>query len=164
MRDLAIGRASVPKVLAVYDKVAYIEVTPEANVSRLGGVKYPKEYAQFEAIAWAAGPDGKANTDDDISLGVVSAGWKMEELPSTPDDDDLKFVGTLDDFGFFTPNVEGINPQRKKQENNFAVNNYGDVWISATYKTPEGKELKSKAYLVVTIPNYSLYDQPEVAP
>src|SRR5678815_169491 len=53
MRDLAIGRSSVKEALAVYDKAAYIEVTPEANISRLGGVKYPKEYAQFEAIAYA---------------------------------------------------------------------------------------------------------------
>ena len=28
-------------------------------MSKLGGIKWPKEYAQFEAIAWAAGPDGK---------------------------------------------------------------------------------------------------------
>jgi len=164
MRDLAIGRSSVKEALAVYDKAAYIEVTPEANISRLGGVKYPKEYAQFEAIAYAAGPDGKAHTDDDVPLGMVPARWAMEEFLSTPDDDDTKFVGSLDDAGFFTPNVEGPNPQRKKQANNFPSNNYGDVWIGATYKTPEGKDLKAKAYLVVTIPNYSLYDQPEVAP
>jgi quinohemoprotein amine dehydrogenase len=164
MRDLAIGRSSVKEALAVYDKAAYIEVTPEANISRLGGVRYPKEYAQFEAIAYAAGPDGKAHTDDDVPLGMVPARWAMEEFLSTPDDDDIKFVGSLDDAGFFTPNVEGPNPQRKKQANNFPANNYGDVWIAATYKTPEGKDLKAKAYLVVTIPNYSLYDQPEVAP
>jgi len=164
MRDLAIGWSSVKDALAVYDKVAYIEVTPEANISRLGGVKYPKEYAQFEAIAYAAGPDGKAHTDDDVPLGMVSARWAMEEFLSTPEDDDTKFVGSLDDAGFFTPNTEGPNPERKKQANNFPANNYGDVWIAATYKTPDGKDLKAKAYLVVTIPNYSLYDQPEVAP
>lgn len=164
MRDLAIGRSSVKEALAVYDKAAYMEVTPEANISRLGGVKYPKEYAQFEAIAYAAGPDGKAHTDDDVPLGMVPARWAMEEFLSTPEDDDIKFVGSLDDAGFFTPSVEGPNPQRKKQANNFPSNNYGDVWIAATYRTPDGKDLKAKAYLVVTIPNYSLYDQPEVAP
>jgi len=164
MRDLAIGRSSVKEALAVYDKAAYIEVTPDANISRLGGVRYPKEYAQFEAVAYAAGPDGKAHTDDDVPLGMVPVRWAMEEFLSTPEDDDIKFVGSLDDAGFFTPNVEGPNPARKKQANNFPSNNYGDVWIAATYKTPEGKDLKAKAYLVVTIPNYSLYDQPEVAP
>jgi len=164
LRDLAIGRSSVKEALAVYDKAAYIEVTPEANISRLGGVRYPKEYAQFEAIAYAAGPDGKPHTDDDVPLGMVPARWAMEEFLSTPEDDDINFVGSLDDSGFFTPNVEGPNPERRKQANNFPANNYGDVWIAATYKTPDGKDLKAKAYLVVTIPNYSLYDQPEVAP
>ncbi len=163
MHDLAVGRASVKEALAVYDKVAYIEVTPEARMSRLGGLKYPKEYAQFEAIAYAAGPDGKPHTDDDVPLGPVAAHWGMEEFISTPTDDDVKFVGSLDDAGLFTPNVEGPNPERKKQANNFPVNNYGDVWVAATYKTADGTELKAKSYLVVTVPNYSIYDQPEVA-
>jgi len=163
MHDLAVGRASVKEALAVYDKMAYIEVTPEAKMSRLGGLKYPKEYAQFDAIAYAAGPDGKPHTDDDVSLGPVSAHWGLEEFVSTPTDDDVKFVGSLDDAGLFTPNVEGPNPQRKKQANNFPVNNYGDVWVAATYKTTDGTELKAKSYLVVTVPNYSIYDQPEVA-
>jgi quinohemoprotein amine dehydrogenase len=163
MHDLAIGRTSAKEALAVYDKIAYIQVEPEAHMSKLGGIKYPKEYSQFEAVAYAAGPDGKPGTDDDVSLGPVSARWALEEFPSTPDDDDIKFVGSLDDAGLFTPNVEGPNPQRKKQANNFPVENYGDVWVAATYRGADGSELKSKSYLVVTVPNYTIYDQPEVA-
>ena len=162
MHDLAIGRASAKEALAVYDKIAYIQVEPDAHMSKLGGIKYPKEYSQFEAIAYAAGPDGKPDTDDDVPLGPVAARWALEEFPSTPDDDDIKFVGSLDDAGLFTPNVEGPNPQRKKQANNFPVENYGDVWVVATYPNPGGAELKAKAYLVVTVPNYTIYDQPEV--
>ncbi|HUO32755.1 MAG TPA: quinohemoprotein amine dehydrogenase subunit alpha [Bryobacteraceae bacterium] len=162
MHDLAIGRASVKDALAVYDKIAYIQVEPDAQMSRLGGIRYPKEYSQFEAVAYAAGPDGKPGTDDDISLGPVSARWALEEFVSTPDDDDVKFVGSLDDAGLFTPNVEGPNPQRKKQANNFPVENYGDVWVVASYKDPGGDDLKARAYLVVTVPNYTIYDQPEV--
>jgi len=163
MHDLSIGRVSVKEALAVYDKIAYVEVEPDAQISRLGGVRYPKEYAQFEAVAYAAGPDGKPGTDDDVSLGPVPVRWGLEEFVSTPDDDDVKYVGSLDDSGLFTPNVEGPNPQRKKQANNFGVNNYGDVWVVATYKAPDGGELKAKSYLVVTVPDYTLYDQPEVA-
>lgn len=163
LHDLAIGRASNKEALAVYDKIAYIEVEPDAQMSKLGGIKWPKEYAQFEAVAWAAGPDGKANTDDDVYLGPVSAQWHLEEFVSTPNDDDIKYVGSLDDSGLFTPNVEGINPQRKKQINNQPLDNYGDVYVAATYRDPEGKEYKSKSYLVVTIPNYTIYDTPEVA-
>ena len=163
MRDLSVGPASIVKALAVYDKVAYIEATPNAQISRLGGIKWAKEYAQFEAVAYAAGPDGKAHTADDISLGPVNAQWTLEEFASTPDDDDVQFVGKVDDSGLFTPSVEGPNPQRKKQANNFPLDNYGDVWVAATYKSPEGNMLKAKSYLVVTIPNYTMYDQPEVA-
>jgi quinohemoprotein amine dehydrogenase len=163
MHDLAIGRASTKEALAVYDKIAYIEVEPDAQMSKLGGMKWPKEYAQFDAVAWAAGPDGKANTDDDVYLGPVSARWGIEEFVSTPNDDDIKYVGSLDDSGLFTPNVEGPNPQRKKQANNQPIDNYGDVWVAATYRDPDGKEYKAKSYLVVTVPNYTIWDTPEVA-
>jgi hypothetical protein len=37
------------------------------------------------------------------------------------------------------------------------------VWVAATYRASDGAELKAKSYLVVTVPNYTLYDQPEVA-
>jgi len=145
MHDLVIGRATAKEAFAIYDLIAYIEVAPSANISRLGGVKYPKEYSQFEAVAYAAGPDGKPHTDDDVPLGAVPVRWAMEEFISTPDDDDIKFVGSLDDSGLFTPNVEGPNPQRKKQTNNFPFNNYGDVWVVATYNSADGSELKAKS-------------------
>ena len=162
IRDLSVGRATAVKALAVYDKIAYVKITPNAQISRLGGVVHPKELAQFDVIAYAAGPDGKANTADDVALGPVSAKWSLEEFFSTPDDDDIKFVGTVDDSGLFTPNIEGPNPDRKKQDNNFPVDNYGDVWVVADYKAPDGAQLKAKSYLVVTVPNYTIYDQPEV--
>jgi quinohemoprotein amine dehydrogenase len=163
MRDLSVGRASKIKALAVYDKIAYVEVTPNAQISRLGGIKWPKEFAQYDVKAFAAGPDGKAHTADDLDLGPVVAQWSLEEFYSTPEDDDIQFVGKVDDSGLFTPNFEGPNPARKKQANNFPVDNYGDVWVVATYKTPDGTAFKAKSYLVVTIPNYTIYDQPEVA-
>ncbi|HEY6342859.1 MAG TPA: quinohemoprotein amine dehydrogenase subunit alpha [Bryobacteraceae bacterium] len=163
MRDLSVGRASKIKALAVYDKIAYVEVTPNAQISRLGGIKWPKEFAQYDVKAFAAGPDGKAHTADDVDLGPVVAQWSLEEFYSTPEDDDILFVGKVDDSGLFTPSFEGPNPTRKKQANNFPVDNYGDVWVVATYRTPDGAALKAKSYLVVTIPNYTIYDQPEVA-
>jgi len=129
----------------------------------LGGTIAPKQYAQFEAIAYAAGPDGKPETADDIPLGPVAAHWSMSEFVSTPDDDDVKFVGSINDAGMFTPNVEGPNPERKKQANNFPTNNWGDVWIEAAYEAPGGETMQARSYLVVTIPVYVRYDQPEVS-
>lgn len=162
VRNVSIGSATAVKALAIYDKIAYIEVSPDASMARLGGGIAAKQYTQLEAIAYAAGPDGKKNTDDDVSLGPVNARWALEELYSTPDDDDVKFVGSVNDSGLFTPAGEGPNPERKKQSNNFATNNWGDVWVEAAYDNG-GVTLKSKSFLIVTIPQYIRYDQPEVS-
>jgi quinohemoprotein amine dehydrogenase len=162
VRNVSIGSATAVKALAIYDKVAYIEVSPDASMARLGGGIAAKQYTQLEAIAYAAGPDGKKNTDDDVPLGPVNARWALQEFYSTPDDDDVKYVGSVNDSGLFTPAGEGPNPARKKQSNNFGTNNWGDVWVEATYDS-EGVTMKSKSYLVVTVPQYVRYDQPEVS-
>lgn len=163
-RNVSIGRATAVDALAIYDKVSYIEVTPKAKMARLGGLKYPKRFAPFEAIAYADGPDGKPHTADDVALGPVSAKWSIEEFYSTPDDDDIKFVGAIDDSGLFTPNVEGPNPNRKSRMGgaSFGTNNFGDVWAAASFTSPDGTVLRARSYLVVTIPLYTFYDQPEV--
>jgi quinohemoprotein amine dehydrogenase len=163
VRDVSYGRSTAERAIAVYDKIAYIKILPDASMARLGGTIAAKQYAQFEAVAYAAGADGKAQTTDDIPVGLVSAHWSLEEFVSTPGDDDVNFVGKINDAGLFTPNLEGPNPARKKQANNYPTNNWGDVWVTATYDTPEGKSMKARSYLVVTVPSYVRYDQPEVA-
>lgn len=122
----------------------------------MGGAGHPKGFQQFEAIAYNRGPDGKPNTVDDVELGPVDAEWSVEEFYAVYGDDDKDFVGSLSPSGFFTPAPEGPNPKRK-----FGRNNYGDVWVVATYKG-DGKPLTAKAYLVVVIPLYVRWDQPEV--
>jgi quinohemoprotein amine dehydrogenase len=163
IRDVSLTRSTVERAIAVYDKIAYIKTFPDANMARLGGTIAAKQYAQFEAIAYSAGPDGKAETADDIPLGPIDVNWGTSEFVSTPEDDDVKFVGTMNQGGMFTPNVEGPNPERKKQANNYPTNNYGDVWVEAEYTPPGGKPMKARSYLVVTIPVYVRYDQPEVS-
>ena len=156
------GRVTAERAFAVYDKIAYVKVLPDASMARLGGAVAAKQFAQFEAIAYAAGADGKPQTADDIPLGPVRARWSVEEFVATPNDDDVKFVGSMNDAGLFTPNLEGPNPERKKESNNFPTNNWGDVWVVANYDSPEGAAMKARSYLVVTIPVYVRYDQPEV--
>ncbi len=162
IRDISLNHSTAERAFTVYDKISYIKVTPDASMARLGGVVAAKQFAQFEAIAYAAGPDGKAQTADDIPLGPISAHWALEEFVSTPGDDDIKFVGGINDNGLFTPNVEGPNPERRKQANNYPTNNWGDVWVAATFDSPGGP-MKARSYLVVTIPVYMRYDQPEVS-
>jgi quinohemoprotein amine dehydrogenase len=168
-RDVAVRRTVLANAYAVFDKIDYVKVIPETPLARLGGNGHPKGYQQFEAVAYNRGLDGKPNTADDIDLGPVDVQWSIEEFLAVYGDDDKDFVGTLSPAGLFTPASEGPNPKRK-----FGRNNYGDVWVVATYnpKTDEVREPKAgevakpmtgRAYLVVTVPLYVKWDQPEVA-
>jgi quinohemoprotein amine dehydrogenase len=61
--------------------------------------------------------------------------------------------------GLFTPALDGPNPKRKHSRNN-----YGDVWAVATVKVAgSGEALTGKSYLIVSVPQYIRWDQPEVA-
>lgn len=160
-RDIAIPGAVMQSAFAVYDHVDYIKVTPETSIARLGGDVHPKGYQQLDAVGYQRGADGKPNTADDVELGPVEVSWSVEEFYAVYGDDDKEFVGTLNSTGFFTPSLDGPNPQRK-----FKRNNYGDVWAVATAKNEkdkDGKPLVGKSYLIVTVPLYIQWDQPEVA-
>lgn len=154
-RDLFLAGALHRDALVVYDRVHYIKVTPGWNMARVGGVVFPKMLAQFEAVAWSHGRDGKPETADDLSLGVVDATWSLEEYTATFADDDLKFVGGIDAAtGRFTPAVDGPNPERSGNRNNI-----GDVWVVATHTPGDGAApLRARAHLVVAPPLYLRWD------
>jgi quinohemoprotein amine dehydrogenase len=159
-RDVAFRRSIVPNAVAVYDHLDYIKVTPEAGLGHLGSEVHPKGYQQFEAIGYSRGADGKAHTADDVDLGPVDVTWSVEEFQAVFGDDDKGFVGQLSPTALFTPASDGPNPERK-----FSRNNYGDVWVVATSKTEkekDGRPMAGKGYLVVTVPTYIKWDQPEV--
>ena len=146
-----------PDAIAVFDKIDYIKISPGTGLARIGGAKYPKDYQQFEAIAYNRGPDGEVETSDDLNLGAVDAQWSIEEFPSGLNDDDKDFVGSIDEHGLFTPAIEGPNPKRRNSRNNS-----GDVWIVAALR-PGGSSksesvLIARAYLLVTFPLYVRWD------
>jgi quinohemoprotein amine dehydrogenase len=160
-RDLFVGGASLKSAAVVFDRIARIKVTPLAGMARVGGVVFPKQYQQFEAVAFHNGADGKPDTEDDVEIGPVDVSWSLEEYGVTYDDDDIKWVGRIDQRGLFTPNVDGPNPQRSGNRNNV-----GDVWVVATYQENEpgnangnstgagARPLKARAHLLVTVPLY----------
>lgn len=161
LHDVALGGMVLAKALPVYASIDYMKVTPETALAHLGGIKFGKGYEQFEATGWSAGPDGKTNTADDFPVMSVPSSWAMQEFRTVTYDDDIKFIGALDSSGFFTPNVEGPNPERR-----FSRNNYGEVWVVATAKAlkdKSGKPMTARAYLVTTVPAYKRWDQPEVS-
>lgn len=159
-RTLVIGSTSVPALVTVYDKVDAIRVTPAWSMARTGGIVFPKQLATFDAWAFNNGPDKKPNTADDLRLDAVTATWSIEEYKATLNDEDTKFVGTIDPAsGVFTPNVDGPNPQRIGDRNNI-----GDVWVVASY-TPPGASapLRARSHLLVAPPLYIKFD-PTVTP
>ena len=158
-RDLFVAGASRQKALAVYDKIDTIKVKPDWAMARVGGVTFPKMLSQFEAWGYSNGADGKPDSPDDIELGIFDAAWSMEEYAATYGDDDIKFVGTLNEAtGRFTPNIEGPNPARVGSRNNI-----GDVWVVAKLlgDTTAGKPaatLRARAHLLVTVPLYMRFE------
>jgi quinohemoprotein amine dehydrogenase len=158
-RTVSVKGAAAPNAYAVYDKMDFVKVTPVTSLAHLGSPSHPKGYAQFETIAYSNGPDGKPNTADDIELGPVPATYKLEEFVASYGDDDTHFVGAVDArTGLFTPGSDGPDPKRKSMRNN-----YGDVWVTATYQ-PAGSTtpLVGRSYMIVSVPTYQNWDQPEV--
>ena len=146
-RDGSVVGTVKPALFVVYDKIDSIKVVPEAGMARVGGAVFPKQLQQFEAVGLNNGPDGKPDTADDLNLGQVDVKWSLEEYPATFNDDDIQYVGVLDQTGLFTPNLDGPNPKRSGNRNNI-----GDVWVMA--ELAGAKPIRARAHLLVTVPVY----------
>jgi quinohemoprotein amine dehydrogenase len=172
-RDVSVAGTVKPSALVVYDKIDGIKVMPQAGMARVGGNVFPKQLQQFEAVGISNGLDGKPDTPDDLNLGLVNVKWSLEEYTATFGDDDLQFVGALDQNGLFTPSGDGPNPKRSGNRNNI-----GDVWVVAelTARDTSGagsgpatggdaktaaQPLRARAHLLVTVPIYMAWFETE---
>ncbi len=169
-RDVSVGGTAMPSALVVYDRIDGLKVNPAAGMARVGGNVFPKQLQQFEAVGINNGLDGKSGTADDLNLGIVSVKWSLEEYPATFGDDDVQFVGTLDQNGLFTPSGDGPNPKRSGNRNNV-----GDVWVvaelapggggaaAAASGPPAGATttVRARAHLLVTVPVYMAWFETE---
>jgi quinohemoprotein amine dehydrogenase len=159
-RDLFVAGASLRGAVVAYRTIDRIRVTPQAGMARVGGVRFPKQFARFEAIAYINGADKKPETSDDLELGPVPVTWGIEEYGVTFKDDDVQYVGTIDQKGIFTPNLDGPNPERRQNRNNI-----GDVWVTASYQSGgSARPLKARAHLVVTVPLYMRWEPTRTSP
>ncbi len=156
-RDALLGGARTPGSLVVYEAIDYIRVEPRRAVAHTGGVVQQPGLVRFEAVGYTDGPDGEPDTDDDVRVGRVQATWSMVEYPRTWDDDDVEFVGSIDQRGRFTPGLDGPNPERSLNRNNI-----GEVWVRAEL-VPEGtagassgegaaRSLRARGFLIVSPP------------
>ena len=158
VRDLFLDPASLSDALTVYDRVHRLTVSPQAGMARIGGIRFPKQFQQFEARGYHDGPDGEPSSGDDLDLGLMDVDWSLEEYAVTVGDDDLRYVGTLDQQGRFTPADDGPNAERSGNRNNV-----GDVWVVAAYEQEatdrdDGNTLRARAHLLVTVPLYMRWD------
>ena len=152
-RDLFVQGIPLTDAAAVHDGIDRIEVTPEWNMARVGGVVFPVQLAVFDAVGFDDGADGRAGTADDIELGRVPATWAMEEYSAVFGDDDTRYVGSIGRDGTFTPAQDGPNPERTGNRNNV-----GDVWVVATHERAGSDPLRARAHLLVTVPLYARFD------
>lgn len=132
-RQVKISGVQGEAPLLVYSTVDYIRLAPEQGFARPGGIRARKIMEQFEAIGYSNGKDGVKGTKDDAPLGrVAPVKWNVEENVTRVNDDDVQFVGKVDEYGLFIPAEDGPNAKRERLDHNV-----GDVWVEAWY-TPEG--------------------------
>ncbi len=153
-RDVALGPTQAVDAFAVYDRVDYVKVLPDEALARVGGGAVAKQFAKFAAAAFHRGPDDEPLTEDDVDLGTVQPKWSVKEYYIRHEDDDIEYVGTIDQKGLFTPAIDGPNIDRELNANNF-----GDVWVVASYRPDGASEiLRGRSRLVVTIPIYVYWE------
>jgi quinohemoprotein amine dehydrogenase len=150
-RMVKVGGAGLANGLVVYDKVAAVKIVPEQTIARVGGNRgpIPRVPAQFEAVAYMAGPDGKAGTKDDVRIGVMPATWAVENFDDTAKAlKDKLFAGNITQRGLFNPAGAGPNPKR-----NMGTNNVGNLSVIGTV-SDGGAKVSGKAHLFVTVQRF----------
>ncbi|WP_160140558.1 quinohemoprotein amine dehydrogenase subunit alpha [Blastochloris tepida] len=149
---VAVGSTRQADALVVYDKVAAVQVEPAYTVARVGGNggPVPPVPAQFEAIGFLAGPDGKTGTADDVRIGVMPAAWSLADFDAEAAAmEDLKFGGKIDDTGLFTPGGAGPNPARI-----YSTNNAANLKVTAAVKDGAGT-VEGTGQLIVTVQRWN---------
>jgi len=151
-RQISLDGVQGSATLQVYTRVDYIRLAPERGFSRPGGVKARKLMEQFEAIGYLNGKDGVKGTKDDVRIGrVAPVKWNVEENVTRVDDDDVHFVGKVDENGLFIPAEDGPNAKRERSEHNV-----GDVWVEAWYTPPGAKRpIGARASMLVMPEKFS---------
>lgn len=135
--------------IALANQIDYLKVTPPLGRARvIGGVHYPAEGVQYEAIAYSSGTNA-ADPADDLLLGVVPAKFKLSEEVTREGDDDLAWVGSIGVNGTYIPS--GDYGQILTRE--YKTEATGLVKVEAAYSRG-GRDYAAEAMLAVVPPDY----------
>jgi quinohemoprotein amine dehydrogenase len=145
-RSATISGVNGAPPMYLYKTLDYIAITPERGFGRPGGERGPKVNQQFEARGFTHGPDGKP-----VDIGRVGPlKWDVAERVSRISDDDALYVGKVNQYGTFIPNIDGPNPEREHSESNV-----GDVWVEAWYQPDVSKPpMGARAFMLVMPPKF----------
>lgn len=147
---LKVKGGSSGESVIIYDKVDAIRIFPAIGRARVSsGPAYPAQGVQFVARAVSNGKDGQPGTEDDLILEPVEAKWSLEEESTRENDDDLKYLATSVASGLYTP-VTTYGPIESRVQRREGT---GLIAICASM-TEGGRELKDRAQLVVTVPDF----------
>ena len=120
------GRSTAERSIAVYDKVAYIK----GNAATRAWLGWAELLQPSNSLNLKPSPTPLGPMANRILPTIFQSGqsqrigdWKNSNPPRTTTI--VKFVGKINDNGLFTPNLEGPNPERKKQSNNYPTNKLG---------------------------------------
>jgi len=135
--------------LNLVSQVDYIAITPELGRARVdGGQNFPSEGVQFDAIAYSKGTNADDSADD-VALGPVAAEFTLSELVTRPGDDDLRWLGGIEEDGTYLPSGD-YGPIQSRELHAEAT---GLVKVEAEYKRGD-RHYSAEARLVVTVPDY----------
>jgi quinohemoprotein amine dehydrogenase len=151
-REVRAGEAAGEGLFTVYRQIDFVTVEPGYNIARVGdgGGPLPKVPAQFEAVAWLAGPDGEPGTEDDVRIGRMAASWAVENFDESAElMNDVAFAGEMQPQGLFIPAEAGPNPERP-----FGTNNVGNLRVVATVEDG-GQTLTGEGQLLVTVQRWN---------
>ncbi|HYD64066.1 quinohemoprotein amine dehydrogenase subunit alpha [Azospirillum sp.] len=150
-RTVTVGTATAAGPV-VYKAVDTVKVEPDYAIARVGanGGPVAPVTAQFEAVGYLNGPDGQPGTADDVRLGALPADWSLEPFNEPAKVmEDVKFAGTIDKNGLFTPAAAGPNPARV-----FGTNNVGDLKVVAAVKDG-GNAVQGEGRLIATVQRWN---------
>ncbi|MED4204953.1 quinohemoprotein amine dehydrogenase subunit alpha [Neobacillus mesonae] len=147
--EIKVENKAVHDQLTVYQNIDYLKIDPPYGVARVGDRgPMQKVSTQFTAYAYSNGKDGKKGTEDDLMLMPVKAEWTLKGYPDEANAEKVKFIGSIDENGLFTPLGEGINEKRE-----YTQENVGAVTVHAK-ATVDGKTLKATSHHISTVPDY----------